>query len=248
MRRMETAYLTDAGIIADKTNEDSCVVCSSMADGEEMVLLAVADGVGGLDAGDKASALVIDSVRKCFVKCVEQGMPKDRIFTEVIADVAKANEAVLDFSKKSGKRSGTTLTILFLAENKYRFYHVGDSRIYHLKSGLLSTVSQLTSDDSEMMPKLTADGRIIMKTYLTECVGIKQQLCYQQGHGTFRRGDVFLLCTDGIYKKQSNAELGKAIRCGRGNIEDLCRALVDCAKQHGETDNLTAAAVRIMQE
>lgn len=246
MSKFETTWLTDAGIKTDKVNEDSCVVCADMIDEEEIVLLAVADGVGGLNAGDKASRLVVDAVQGCFKQCVKQEMPAEDIYSVLVESIAKANELVLNLSQKSGLQSGTTLTVLLLAADGYRYYHIGDSRAYHISDKSIHKISQLTKDDSETVPKQTADGRVVMKAYLVECIGIKQDLCYQQGHGAYSKGDIFMLCTDGIFKKLPEAVLQKAVRRRRSNMEALCRDLVKNAKQLGETDNLTIAAVRII--
>jgi len=243
--KFKAAWLTDPGVVADKVNEDSGTVCIHAFDGEDVALLAVADGVGGLDAGDMASKFVVDMVQTRFAKRVEQGMPRNEIFSALVVDMAKANETVLSFAQKRGIRSGTTLTALLLGADGYSFYHVGDSRAYHLPGSSRHTILQLTKDDTKTLPKQTADGRIYMKTYLTECVGTKQQFCYQQGTGKFCKNDIFVLCTDGIYKKQPDAVLQKAIRRKRNDMTSLCRDLIDGAKQRGETDNLTVAAVCI---
>ena len=85
-----------------------------------------------------------------------------------------------------------------------------------------------------------------LKTYLAKCIGIRRELSYQQGHGDYGRGDVFLLCTDGLYRKQPDAEMEKMVRRSRGNMAVVCRNLVDGARKLRETDNITVAAVRII--
>lgn len=236
--------LTDAGTTRP-VNEDSCTILRHDALANSAVLLAVADGVGGLPEGENASAEAIRQLKAWWEGIDWPSMPTmDELFAELAPLAERVNQSILRLAREKGVKCGTTLSVLLLKDDSYRFFHVGDSRIYQLPVGLFGNLVQLTEDHTQKMPK-QVEGAIMTKTYLTECLGYKERFRYQQGQGSLKTGELFLVCSDGAYKKHEEAQLGKMLRREKKRLDMACFDIIDRAKTKCETDNLTALAVRI---
>ncbi len=236
--------LTDAGT-TKPVNEDSFVILRHDALAGSAVLLAVADGVGGLPEGETASAEAVRQLKEWWKGIDWPSQPStDEVFAGLAPAAQQMNQNILRMAREKGVKCGTTLTALLLQENSYRFFHVGDSRIYQIEDRLFGGVTQLTGDHTQKMPK-QVEGAIVTKTYLTECLGYKAQFRYQQGQGNLKTGDLFLVCSDGAYKKQDENLLGKLVRKQKNRVDRACYEIIAQAKAKGETDNLTALVARV---
>ncbi|MDR0513662.1 MAG: serine/threonine-protein phosphatase [Coriobacteriaceae bacterium] len=167
--------------------------------------------------------------------------------------VAGLNEELLEFGRSQGIALGTTLAALFLSGDAYCALHVGDSRIYAL---LPDSVEQLTRDHSLVQYELD-NGTLSMEEALVDdrrnvllrCVGVDEGAVPDFAFGTALHGMTFVLCSDGFYRRTTPDEIHQRLNpVSVGTEEQLALALAGLTQQaleRGETDNLSAIAVRV---
>jgi protein phosphatase len=152
-----------------------------------------------------------------------------------------ANEAI--FEKASGDKQlegmGTTISAARFSRNKQRVYigHVGDSRVYRLRSGELL---QMTSDHT--MEQLGVSGA--GGAHLSRAVGIWPVVPIDIVLGKPQPNDVYLLCSDGLSKMVTDEDIGKMLRASKAP-GDAAAALIKAAIDHGGKDNVTVIVVRV---
>lgn len=244
-KRFDTHCISETGP-ACKVNEDSYAVLHHNGPGGSAVLVAVADGVGGLDLGEDASRAVIEALCVWWDK-LDWACPPDpdHLLQEMTTAIRRANHTIFTAATRCKLKMGTTLSALLLTESEYRLYHIGDSRIYHIKNGTDDgAVEQLTTDHAKTM--FARDGeKLKIKSYLTQCLGAREEFTCQKAGGAARPGDVFLVCTDGLYKTLSEEDIGGTMRRQSTDVSAVCGTLAHQALQNGERDNLTAAVVQV---
>lgn len=240
----EIAQLSDVGTTME-INEDSHLAVSQVTAAGSTVLLAVADGVRGLGRGERASTHVISTLAAWWESIRwENAPPLQELASGLSACVQSANESILRIVQNEGHKMGTTLSVLLLQGKEYWFYHVGDTRIYCIKNRLGENIAQLTQDHTTLMPKVV-DGATVMVPFLTECLGHKPVLSPQQAGGIISAGDMFLVCSDGVYRTLPMHMIGQMVRRQRRNLPKACHSLVEKAKSNGEKDNLTAIVAQV---
>lgn len=243
--KFDVDCVSDAGLVKP-VNEDSYAVLRHDALENSAVLVAVADGVGGLDDGERASSAVVDALEQWWHQIDWAAMPGiDNLMQELIKCVNDANSEIYESSRKKGRKSGTTLSALLFKDECYQIFHVGDSRIYCVGKGLAGNITTLTEDHSSLLPKVV-NNETIMRPVLTECIGYRQSFSYQQTAGKYQTGEIYIVCSDGIFKTLQDKKIGKTVQWQRNNVKKACRSLIAKAKNNKETDNLTAAVIRII--
>ncbi len=232
-----SAGCTDTGPCRE-INEDAFLVRDGLAPG--VGLWAVADGMGGHQAGDVASKLVVDTL-------VELEAPSSGhdFLLEVEGALQGANAAMLYLAGEIGPAAvvGSTVAALLAYGGHYACLWAGDSRVYLLREGRLT---QLTRDDSVVQTLL--DGGLISQAQarvhrqanvLTRALGARTELQLSLSEGPMQAGDVYLLCTDGLSNVLDEQDLVRALETPR----TAAAALVAQALEQGATDNLTALVV-----
>jgi PPM family protein phosphatase len=229
----EHAALSDIGL-QRSTNEDAFLATPP--------LFAVADGMGGAQAGEVASRTALEVLGRA----IDGGRE--------LADAAQeANLRVFSLAEDDPSRAGmgTTLTVLRLLEGNERaeLVHVGDSRAYLLRDGLLE---QLTADHSlvgEMVRegKLTADEAFShpARSILSRVLGTDPRVEFDRREIDLRAGDTLLLCSDGLSSALPDAAIGRRLQ-GLA-ARDAARRLVVEAKNQGGHDNITVIVLRLSQ-
>jgi PPM family protein phosphatase len=234
-----------------KQNEDAYLVDDALG------LYVVADGMGGHDAGEVASAQAVKSVREALVdgRAVLEAFsraPTVELREQAAALMEKAIlKACADIYAMSGRESGkrgmgTTVVALMVAGKKAVVGHVGDSRIYLHRNG---RAHQLTEDHTIVQEQLkrglitreqvaTAEN----KNVITRAVGIQPSVPVDTLVTDVLPGDLFLLCTDGLHGYLQEDELPQLLAQDRAKLPDL---LVDLALQRGGKDNVTAVCVAV---
>ena len=218
-----------------RNNEDSLTVI-------EPQTFVVADGMGGAQAGEVASQLLVEVVK---IVLAEIPAPWDeKILSRAIL---AANEKILSTARQNSeyRGMGTTATILSLNGAQGYFAHVGDSRLYLLRSG---TLRQLTEDHSYVETlvrrgELSAEAARThpMKNVLTQAVGAMDDIQVDAGNFPVQGGDIFLLCTDGLTNMVDDATIAKILQ----NAENPADALIDAALAAGGRDNVTVIVARV---
>lgn len=248
--------VTDRGDVREE-NQDSILLLSGSIKGRPAALFAVADGMGGLSHGAQVSRYITLQFERWwyedFPQLIQEEMDCEDDIRELLEqEIWDINKAVLDFRNRMQCRSGSTLSLLLLYNDNYYIESIGDSRIYLMRNNKLT---QLTSDQSlaaRMMREhsMTEEEaqRSGMKNKLTMCIGMF--LVPQSGYitGRLRRGDCFLLCSDGLYQplklEQMEDVLKKNELCAQEKADQL-RQMIDPGNAG---DNVSAIVAEIRRE
>lgn len=263
MTRFHSAGATHVGHVRGR-NEDAWV-CD-----DRLRLVAVADGMGGHPAGDVASRLAVDTLLQTLEEGdggSEEAEEKDDVdgACERMAEaVRRAHEALLRDGETHPEHigMGTTLTALQLLPdvhqdvNQYVIGHVGDSRGYLLRDGILEP---LTRDDSPLQERVDAgvltreEARVHpLGNVLSQALGTNGTVVPQIVSGTVRTGDLFLLCSDGLTAVLSEDEIAALVAGERGggsargprrveDLQEISDRLVSSVLSEGAPDNVTVA-------
>jgi protein phosphatase len=271
------AMLTDRGQ-RRQTNQDACAARSDLG------VFVVCDGMGGAAAGEVASQLASQSFLDCFAQhCCPPPLsiaPKSIAPVDSTADppqhsvtahprtclgdaVRAANQAVYRHSRKSPSLHGMGTTLVALlcdhsASSRQSpsiwLAHVGDSRCYRLRAGVLD---QLTEDHSLVEEQVRAGvlNRVQataspMRNIITRAIGSSPTVEAAIATHATQPGDVYLLASDGLTRELDDAAIAFILlhfldpaHVLQSALEDACRALVDAANAHGGRDNITVLLV-----
>ena len=246
---VSVAAVTHVGRVREK-NEDAFVVAdltggALLAErsharfdvGERGVLLAVSDGMGGAEAGEVASAIVVDTITR---EINDQPMetPRD---TALQLAVQAAHEEVRKQGKRAQVKMGATLTALFLRAGRAYIAEVGDSRAYLIRAG---QIAQVTHDQS--MVQLLVDSGVMssedasnspMRNVILQAMGHQRELKVAIGKLDLRDRDCLVLCSDGLTGDVSDEEIMKIVLGERPEV--AAQKLVDLANERGGKDNIT---------
>ena len=235
MRLGERAALTDAGR-KRRRNEDSFVA--------EPPLFAVADGMGGAQAGEVASRLAAAPFRE-FHEADELD-PEQRL--EAI--IQEANRRIFERAQTDTQASGmgTTVTASLVGENQLSIGHVGDSRAYRIRGGALE---QLTEDHS-LVADLVRSGRLSpeeadihpQRSVITRALGTDPEVDVDTFTVDVETDDVFLLCSDGLTTMVEDDRILAVVRDAK-SLEHAARSLVKEANRRGGEDNVTVVLFRL---
>lgn len=233
------AFRSDKGL--RKKNEDSFYVPEEGA----RPLVVVADGMGGHIAGEIASSMAIESI----VKSVNEAEEGQSSITVLRRAMSEANRAVFEAAMKDDSLigMGTTVVMALLAPDKYTVASIGDSRLYHFDGHRLRRV---TKDHSYVQELVTA-GLITeeqakehpQRNLVTRAVGTSRFEKADAGVRSWRRGDMLILCSDGLCGVLNDNEMEAVLR-EEEDLLELCDRLSELALEKGSTDNITVIAVR----
>ena len=209
-----------------QSNMDSLLLKRGSINELPALLAVVCDGVGSLVDGMFASATAARMLGEWF----SEADSAERIGLRMRDAVLKINSHILSESKKNNLRTASTLSALLLVEGGYFAVHIGDSRIYCYDSNNLTI---LTKDDISETGKLTA------------CIGQEENIYLQYYEGT-AAGNVFLICSDGLYKRMDDGFLAASMASwGRRSLAEPIDALAQYAIGRGELDNISVAMAKI---
>ena len=231
---------TDVGMVRQQ-NEDSFLA--------EETLFVVADGMGGHNAGEVASALAVTTLKAG----ARLGIDDAEVFREL---VQQANSAIytasLDDSTQSGM--GTTVTALSIVEGeepRVLVANVGDSRAYLWRSGALSRLSV----DHSYVQELVNEGIITpeaarvhpRRNIVTRALGIDRSVMVDVFTHFVRTGDRIVLCSDGLVDEVSDTEIAKVLG-QHSDPQETAEALVMVANTNGGRDNTTVIVVDVLDD
>jgi protein phosphatase len=233
----EEAFKTDTGRQRN-ANEDSYFARSPV--------FAVADGMGGAQAGEVASRIAAGAFEK---EEATDAAPEARL--ETIAH--EANREINELAQKDSSRAGmgTTLTAALVENDEVALSHVGDSRAYVLRGGELK---RLTKDHS-LVEELRRQGRLTdeeaeehpQRSIITRALGPEPNVNVDTMTVPAKAGDVFLLCSDGLTTMVSDEEIKQILSDAR-SLRSAVNKLIDAANSGGGRDNITAVAFRLADE
>lgn len=239
--------ISDKGKIRNR-NEDSFLELNLKNSGNDTLLLVVADGMGGHNAGEVASKTVVSSIENYFKS--EKSYSENNIINSLKESIEIANKEVLKASSEneSLKGMGSTCTALFLKNNQTFIAHVGDSRAFLIRE---KSIKQLTKDHT-VAEQMFENGMITeeelktspQRNMLTKAIGVSSDIEVETyGPFNINSGDCFLLCSDGLTEHVDEDEI-----CSITNTygpEEACNLLVKIANKRGGSDNITAQIVKI---
>lgn len=247
--RAEIAALCDIGCVRE-TNEDNVrVLCPSEPNelARRGILVVVADGMGGHNAGEVASRLAVEVVVKHYA---DDGEDPGR---SLVKSVEQANNVIVAKAASSARYGGmgTTCTALLLRSGLAYCAHVGDSRLYLVRgndiflmtedhSAVMDLVKQgtITSDEARHHPDKNVIVRALGGRLDVEVANWAQPL-------SIRPGDTFLICSDGLYDVVEDHELQEALRGAQPQV--ACERLVELARRRGGPDNISVAVIRMSE-
>lgn len=241
--QLETYALSVAG--RRSSNEDA--ICAQ----PELGLFVVADGMGGYEGGEVASALAIEVIQSLVRRTAGDGdvtwpygIDPQRSLTENEVMVATRHAADQIAARRTGvlHAMGSTVAVLRIAGDRAVVGHVGDSRVYRLRGGALM---QLTIDHSLAAELertgVTPDANFAWRHVVTRALGTQHAEPEVQS-GAIERGDVFLLCSDGLSEVLDPANIAVWLAAP---AETASHGLVGAAYAAGSRDNISAIVVRV---
>lgn len=217
-----------------ENNEDSYLI---MEPQEINTILAVADGMGGHNAGEVASQVAIDTIEEYSFDFEKE------IIKQIESVIKEANENIFDYSeeKNNYKDMGTTLTLALLKDKSLYFGHVGDSRLYIYDEQL----KQITTDHS-LVNDLVENKTIKPdeafdhpnKNIITQALGVDKELEIQTGQIDIKTNDIVMLCTDGLTDMVRFENIENVFQ-QNDDVETILDTLGNMALQNGGNDNIT---------
>ena len=218
-------------------NEDSLLVAASM--------VAVADGMGGHQGGEVASATAIETLAA--------SVGEQTSVEALMQAVQAANRAVLEHSTLSPELRGMGTTLCALAaldEQRVAVVNVGDSRVYLLRGAEYAQISE----DHSFVEALVRDGRLTreqadvhpQRNVLTRALGVDPHVDVDGWIVTVETGDRFLLCSDGLFNEVPDEEVATLLRA-HDDPQAAADALVDAANAGGGRDNVTCVVLDVLQ-
>jgi serine/threonine protein phosphatase PrpC len=215
-------------------------------------LVLVADGMGGHAAGEVASALARETVGTLLARALDEGVPEEELPAVMHESIRAAHAEILAYAARhpDARGLGTTLTAgILLPQGRLHLVHVGDSRAYRLRDGVLA---QLTRDHTWVQREVDA-GRLTpaaarrhpLAHIITRALGVDSAARPDLLREALLPGDVLLLCTDGLTGMVEDGELARVLASGLP-IPERVEALIHAANHHGGDDNVTAVVVEVM--
>jgi len=203
---------------------------------------AVADGMGGHEAGDLASHVVIEEL-----EAIAAPSTAAELLASCEASMTVANRRLKELSEvRNGALVGTTVAVLLVFETLYAGVWSGDSRIYRIRR---QVIEQITLDHSEIQ-ELISEGKINAeearawprRNVITRAIGVSDDPELEMKSGTLEPGDIFILCTDGLTAHVEDSEILEL--ASRHHPQEACDLLVALTLERGAVDNVTVVAVQ----
>ena len=254
--KLEYSGRTDVGLKRGH-NEDTYKVVDDHA------LYMVADGMGGHSSGEVASRMACDAVAEFFRETaadedmtwpfkMDKGVSYEA--NRLAVSVKLANLRIHECAQSNpGQRGmGTTIASVRFTDGSLVIGHVGDSRVYRVREGLMV---QLTEDHSLLndyikMKDLTAEEieNFPHKNVIVRALGMKETVAVDLSIEEAEPGDIYLLCSDGLCGMITDDEIVEAVleNLAEG-LDTVCEKLIDAANAAGGTDNITALLVRVLE-
>jgi serine/threonine protein phosphatase PrpC len=256
------AFLTDVGRVR-KGNEDALIVADLTAGdyttasgqaaylsaGQQGLLLAVADGMGGASAGEVASFMAVEGLATKLIATA--GISE---MTEWLRDALKAtNSDVYRASLENPEYNGmgATMTAAIILGPRAIIGQVGDSRCYRIHG---DAIEQVTKDQSYVQAMIDAGiitqedaARFAYRNVIMQALGVDAEIDPVTSEVTLAAGDHLLLCSDGLSNKVNSDEMFNIVCCA-DTLGDACKQLINLANKRGGEDNITVILARLHTE
>lgn len=201
----------------------------------------VADGMGGHDAGEVASASIVDHLATLGIASSApdlQARFEDRI--------TRANSEIWALARERGGTIGSTVAALLTFESQFACIWSGDSRVYLMRDGALEQVSHDHTEVQELLDRGILNAEEARdwprRNVITRAIGVAEEVMTEIQFGQARPGDVFVLNTDGLTAHVTEEEIRDAVAALPP--QKACEALIDKVLERGATDNVTVVVVK----
>jgi PPM family protein phosphatase len=233
--------VTDAGKVR-RNNEDALLV----GEGRDETLFAIADGIGGFEAGEVASRIAIEALKELEPSATFE------------AAIQEANRRILTFGRGDERLSGMGTTIVAVRFGGTRerpvaeVAHVGDSRAYLLRDGSLRPLTE----DHSLVAELVRSGELTkdqaaehpQKNLITRALGAEEEVDVDTAVLPVEAGDRILLCSDGLSDMVPEGRISEILAESQGDPETPARRLLSAALDAGGTDNVTVVVVDLKEQ
>ena len=247
----DSSGYSDKGLVRDG-NEDSFVVAP------EIGFFAVADGMGGHNAGEVASRMAIDALRAYLERTtIANSTPDDdnhptcsAAANHLASGIRHANRIIFEstWNNPAWQNMGTTIVAAILNENRLSIAHVGDSRAYLLRGGGIIALTEDHSLVAEQVRSGTISSEIAevstQRNIITRALGSESEPEVDLCDLLLAPDDRILLCSDGLTTMVNEATI-RSIVLGSRNPDEICRLLVEEANRNGGKDNITVAVILV---
>ncbi len=218
-------------------NEDAFIILNRTLQGEDIVLMAVADGVGGLGNGDIASNIAINGLKQWFHN-LNDGLNLTN--EEILSCMHNIDYLIRKKSKQLLTNMGTTLSLVLCYQGILYIYHIGDSKICLLRDKLY----QISEDHTVAQRKIKANQIPSQYEYhqLYQCLGIGKIPKIQVKQVRLQENDKIFLSTDGLFHQLDVQEVWECI-C-KHSLHTCGNTLISLARTRNERDNLTCLLLK----
>lgn len=202
----------------------------------------VADGMGGHAAGEVASSILVETMKK---ELPRPEVIMDQLGLEYV--VKEANRAILRAVQENPERDGmgTTVVLLHIGEKRAVWANVGDSRLYRWRKGVFEQLSH----DHSLVAEMVENGTITpeeashhpQRNMLLRAVGVEADVKVDTAEAPVENGDIYLLCTDGLTNMVDDDVISKVLT--DETVGDKSQELIRLANENGGRDNITVIVV-----
>jgi serine/threonine protein phosphatase PrpC len=245
---------TDTGRVREH-NEDT------IATDPDVGLLVLADGMGGYNAGEVASGIAV----KTITNLVREGLAREDLdsvdrntglsrVSIVLRDaITRANKIIYQTARSQAECEGmgTTVVAALFYDNRISIAHVGDSRLYRQRG---SQIAQVTMDHS-LLQELVDRGfyspeeaqRAANKNYVTRALGVEPQVEVEVQEHPVDKGDIFILCSDGLSDMVEDEDIRLTISTFGANLDTVAKQLIQLANENGGRDNVSVVLAQAVE-
>jgi serine/threonine protein phosphatase PrpC len=245
---------TDTGRVREH-NEDT------IAADADVGLLVLADGMGGYNAGEVASGIAV----KTITNLVREGLAREDLdsvdrntglsrVSIVLRDaITRANKIIYQTARSQAECEGmgTTVVAALFYDNRISIAHVGDSRLYRQRG---SQIAQVTMDHS-LLQELVDRGfyspeeaqRAANKNYVTRALGVEPQVEVEVQEHPVDKGDVYILCSDGLSDMVEDEDIRLTISTFGANLDTVAKQLIQLANENGGRDNVSVVLAQAVE-
>jgi len=256
--KLDFAAISDPGLVRSN-NEDAYLTLP------EKGLFVVADGMGGHNAGEVASALAVKALKEDAAKLPLIGLKVSwwrRLFSRrkefdpvnfLHQVIHRANRNIYETAQTSPdtKGMGTTVAAMLRTDEAMLTAHVGDSRIYRLRDGRLDQLTQDHSLAQELVRKgvLTPEEAMYSapSNVLTRALGVHEEVQEEISYHSLEPGDMILLGSDGLSNMVEDDEMAEILSQKGLPLRSKVQGLIEAALKHGGEDNVTAVVVHFSE-
>jgi protein phosphatase len=242
---------TDKGLVREENEDVFCIE-------ENLGLLAVADGMGGHASGEVASKMAMDILKDYLKEGKEppsHGCNPGHLEStnRMTSGVKLASKTIYDASCSHSEWNGmgTTLSAVLLSGTRLAIAHVGDSRVYLIRGGIIEQITDDHTVVSEQLGRglITKEEAVesAMRHVLTRALGTASEVDVDTDELTVSEGDKLVLCSDGLSELVSDDEILSVVLASN-RPEAICDQLVKMANQKGGDDNITVIAAFLHRE